>query len=74
MTERGRPSIYAPLLDGIRATKWVGEWVAVREGHKNRTVVSQLRTRYPEFDFRAVPDETGTWTIEAAWRGDGSTG
>lgn len=71
MTEkRGRPSIYVPLLKGIAALAVPGEWHSVRQGHQTRTVVSQLRSRYPGFDFRAVPAGDGTWNIEAAWRGN----
>lgn len=71
--QRGRPSIYRPLLDDIRTAGVPGAWSPVRYGHKNRTVVSQLRTRYPEFDFRAVADSEGGWNIHATWRGNGST-
>lgn len=58
---RGRPSTYRPLLNRITDA----EWHLMRLGHKNHTAVSALRYRYPGFDFRAVPDGTGTYTIEA---------
>lgn len=68
---RGRPSIYAPILRRIRDIGSVGEWFDVRTGHKNRTAPSQLRQRYPNFDFKATPDGKGTYTIQARWLGEG---
>jgi hypothetical protein len=68
---RGRPSIYKPILRRIKEVGSVGEWFDVRQHHANRTAPSQLRKRYPEFDFRAVPDEAhNAYTIQAAWLGD----
>lgn len=68
---RGRPSIYKPLLKRIKDIDKPGEWFDVRQHHANRTAPSQLRKRYPEFDFRAVPDRAHGefYTIQAAWKG-----
>lgn len=73
MNKRGRPSAYRPLLDQIQKSIAPSDWHPIRYEHKTRTVLSQLRTRYEGFDFRAVPDGWGTYTIEASWRGDGET-
>ena len=66
---RGRPSLYQPLLNAIRRVG-DGQWHPVREGHANRTAPSSLRQRYSDFDFRAIPDGHGEYTIEARYVGD----
>lgn len=65
----GRPSIYEPLLKRIRDVNSPGEFFIVRHGHKTRTVVSQLHTRYPGYTFRAVQIGPEEFNIEAAWDG-----
>lgn len=61
---RGRPSIYRPILNHVRE---IGgdQWFVVRRNHKNRTAPSSLRQRYPDFEFRATPDGSGGFSIEA---------
>lgn len=65
---RGRPSLYWPILSKIRYIDG-SDWHIVRRGHANRTAPSGLRTRYPDFDFRAVPDGNGRFNIEARYVG-----
>lgn len=69
---RGRPSIYKPILKRIKDVGNPGEWFDVRYRHVNRTAPSQLRKRYHEFDFRAIPDDHDSYTIQAAWKGEAS--
>lgn len=65
---RGRPSIYRPILNHIREING-NDWHVVRRHHANRTAPSGLRSRYPEFDFRATPDGSGKFSIEARYIG-----
>jgi hypothetical protein len=52
---RGRPPVYANLINGIRVNDG---WVDVCP-QQNRTAPSGYRSRYPENEFRVVPNPEG---------------
>jgi hypothetical protein len=66
---RGRPSKYRPLLNRIREVEG-HEWHVIDREQANRTQPSQLRVRYPGFDFKCEPNAHGKFNLLARWVGE----
>jgi hypothetical protein len=64
--KRGRPSKYAPMLTRIQGT--VG-WHIIDRNQANRTQPSQLRVRYPGYDFKCERNQRGKFNLLARWVG-----
>ena len=72
---RGRPSKYRPMLDRIRQLDEgiaTNIWHIIDRNQANRTQPSQLRVRYPGFDFRCDRNERNPekFNLLARWVGD----
>lgn len=58
---RGRPSKYAPIMREIDDHFWH----VLDNNQKWRTAPSQLRRRYPGWDFRCVALSNGKFSLQA---------
>lgn len=65
--KRGRPSKYKPMLD--RLVNVTG-WHVIDRNQANRTQPSQLRVRYPGYDFKCERNPHGKFNLLARWVGD----
>ena len=62
MPSIGRPRKYPALLEKIGDGP---DWVTINTTQRTRTQVIQLKRRYPSYDFRAVPNETTGYDLQA---------
>lgn len=62
LNKPGRPRIYQHVIDGIKPEHG---WVTLTEKQKTRTAPSAYRNRYPGYDFRAIPNGSGGFTLQA---------
>ncbi len=67
---RGRPSKYRPMLKRIRDFNEAEPgWYIVDRSQANRSQPTQLRARYPDFDFRCERNEHGRFNLLARYVG-----
>ncbi len=66
---RGRPSKYLPMLQRIREFSGEPDWQIIDRNQATRTQPTQLRQRYPEFDFKCIRNEQGKFNMLAKYVG-----
>ncbi len=66
---RGRPSRYKPMLDRIQGFSGEPEWHIIDRNQATRTQPTQLRQRYPGFDFRCERNDQNKFNMLAKYVG-----
>jgi hypothetical protein len=66
---RGRPSKYRPILNRIQLVNG-HDWHVIDRQQKRQTQPSELRKRYPGFDFKCEPNGHGKFNLLARWVGE----